>query len=476
MKQTLMNKTGALREGFNIDEEFGAPNSYGVAESDFEFTQRPSSYFKYEEKLHRSSSVVHESKIFESFFWYVVPEGDKVLVSYSDGRSEVVTGPKKIFKFKKTVVPLKLYSAFPGEFLVVKFRDGRQKHLKGPAQQWFNPNIHSKIELQDALIISENELVVVYSKESASGKSRRRIVRGPTTFVPQPDEWLHTFSWHGSKGKGYKKYPNALVFQKLTTMPDQMYYDVENVRTSDEITLTIRLMLFFQLKDIEKMLESTNDPIGDFINSITSDVIEFVGKYTFDEFKTHQRELNSLDSYPTLLQRSQQIGYSVDKLVFLGYQTSGSVASMYSEASQRRLKLKLKHEEFIKEQELADLKQERDSKRAEARRKQEREELLFKLENQQIENQAEIERIQAYSQSQREEREKDAALSREIREKELEQNIDYFRKLKELGVDLTAFLTQGRADQIIELRTPKDPSGGTVSPHLHLGNKPDKSE
>jgi hypothetical protein len=32
-----------------------------------------------------------------------------------------------------------------------------------------------------------------------------------------------------------------------------------------------------------------------------------------------------------------------------------------------------------------------------------------------------------------------------------------------MGVDLTAFLTQGRADRVIELR-----GGNGMSPHLHL--------
>ena len=36
--------------------------------------------------------------------------------------------------------------------------------------------------------------------------------------------------------------------------------------------------------------------------------------------------------------------------------------------------------------------------------------------------------------------------------------------LKDMGVDLTAFLTQGRADRVIELRG----GGKGVSPHLHL--------
>ena len=51
----------------------------------------------------------------------------------------------------------------------------------------------------------------------------RRVVHGPAVFMPDANEWLHTFSWHGSTtdGKGSKtstlgdeKRPHALSFQK----------------------------------------------------------------------------------------------------------------------------------------------------------------------------------------------------------------------------------------------------------------------
>jgi hypothetical protein len=81
------------------------------------------------------------------------------------------------------------------------------------------------------------------------------MLQGPAVFVAQPGEWLHTFSWHGSTGgSGYRKVPNALVFQKLWLMPDQMYHDVEDVRTADDAVITVRLMIFFELVDIETML------------------------------------------------------------------------------------------------------------------------------------------------------------------------------------------------------------------------------
>ena len=38
-------------------------------------------------------------------------------------------------------------------------------------------------------------------------------------------------------------------------MPDQMYHDVPDVRTADDAVLTIHLMIFFELVDVERMLD-----------------------------------------------------------------------------------------------------------------------------------------------------------------------------------------------------------------------------
>ena len=60
----------------------------------------------------------------------------------------------------------------------------------------------------------------------------RRVVHGPAVFMPDSNEWLHTFSWHGSlkpDGKGSKtgyaddvKVPHALNFTVIRCMPDSM--------------------------------------------------------------------------------------------------------------------------------------------------------------------------------------------------------------------------------------------------------------
>src|SRR4029079_1371171 len=125
----------------------------------------------------------------------------------------------------------------------------------------------------------------------------------------------------GSEGgsQGAKKVAKGLVFQRLWLMPDQMYHDVTTARTAAEPVLTIKLMVFFELVDIDRMLEATHDPIGDFINAATSDVVDFTGRRTFEEFKKETSKLNELDAYRQLTARAAQNGYRVNKVVYRGY-------------------------------------------------------------------------------------------------------------------------------------------------------------
>src|SRR5262245_50285522 len=160
-------------------------------------------------------------------FFYVVEEGQRVLVRRTDGTMEVVVGPRRVWRGRKTFLPMQHFVAHPGKFLLVRYRDGREEHLAGPTDTWFDPRVHFQMTVEDALQLSAKEAVVVYSSPEG-GVVTRRIVNGPALFVPQPGEWLHTFSWHASRGgsRGVPKEPNALVFQKLWLMPDQMYHDV----------------------------------------------------------------------------------------------------------------------------------------------------------------------------------------------------------------------------------------------------------
>ncbi len=392
-----------------------------------------------------------------SMFWYTVEDGQRVLVTRRGGDIEVAEGPRRIWRIGRRFEPMQHYIAHPGEFLVVRFRDGSQEHLVGPAHCWLDPRVHRSITREETLQIADKEAVVVYSE--AEGAVTRRIEHGPAVFMPSPGEWLHTFSWHGSVGGA--KVPNALVFQKLWMMPDQMYHDVTDVRTADDAVLTIKLMLFFELVDIEKMLVTSHDPIGDFVNAATSDTVEFLSRHDFEAFKAHTDKLNDLSTYRQLTARAEQCGYRMHKVVYRGYGAPPALQKMHDEAIQTRTRLQLERQTEQQAQELSDFKLERTLARADHERKAELSAFEQRLEVERREAEARLRAEGDRRDAERTQARRDADLSADVEARRQSARRTHLAALAEMGVDLTAYLTRGVADRTIEVR-----GGGT--PHVHL--------
>jgi hypothetical protein len=397
-------------------------------------------------------------------WFHVVEEGQRALMVRPDGRMEVIVGPKRVWKGGSRFEKMKHFVAHPGEFLIVRFRDGRQEHLVGPTDLWFDPRVHETVSRQEGLQLAAKEAVIVYSRPTEGGPVTRRIVTGPTLFVPAPGEWLHTFTWHGSHGgsHGVQKVAKGLVFQKLWLMPDQMYHDVTDVRTADDAVLTVRLMIFFELQDIERMLEATHDPVGDFVNAATSDVVDYVGRRTFEQFKHDTGGLNELEAYRQLAARAAQTGYRITKVVYRGYGAPDRLQAMHDQAIEARTKLQLERATEQQAQELEDYKLTAQMVRAGKRRTEQGVEVQTEIELAARRQEAESRQREAERTAAREQRRRDAESQLEVRRQADERQRHHLAALKEMGVDLTAYLTQGRADRVIELR------GGNGKTHVHL--------
>jgi hypothetical protein len=420
-----------------------------------------------ENESHSSPSSLghsHPESGSDGMFYYTVEEGQRVLRVYYDGRMEVIAGPRRVWRGWSRFERMRHFVAHPGDFLLIRFRDGQQEHVPGPAEIWFDPRIHEQITRQEALQLAAKEAVIVYSRPAGTETISRRIVYGPTLFVPAPGEWLHTFTWHGSEGgsQGAKKIAKGLVFQKLWLMPDQMYHDVADVRTADDAVLTIKLMMFFELVDIERMLEATHDPIGDFINAATSDVVDFTGQRTFEEFKKDTGKLNELEAYRQLTARAAQNGYRVNKVVYRGYGAPDRLQAMHDQALESRTKLQLERATEEQTQNLEDYKLNAMMNRAARRRTEQSIEVDTEIELANKRQDAERRQKESERDARREQQRRDAQMEQEIGDRADDRQRLHLAALKELGVDLTAFLTQGRADRVIELR------GKGVNPHLHL--------
>jgi hypothetical protein len=397
-------------------------------------------------------------------FTYVVEEGQHALMRRPDGTMEVLAGPKRVWRGRNTFHPMQHYVAHPGEYLIVRYRDGRQEHRPGPTEVWFDPRVHQEVAREDALQLAAKEAVVVYSSKEGTGLVQRRIEHGPTLFTPRPGELLHMFSWHASEGgsQGIRKVPRGLVFQKLWLLPDQMYHDVPDVRTADDAVLTIRLMIFFELLDIERMLETSHDPIGDFVNAATSDVVDFTGRHDFDSFKRNTDKLNELETYRQLVDRAGQCGYRINKVVYRGYGAPQRLQQMHDQAIEARTRLQLERATERQSQELEDQRLDSQMARAAKRRKEQAAEVDHEMELGGRKQEAELRGQEARRLFQREQGRLEAEVRERLRADQDARRREHLLALRDLGVDLTAYLTQGRADRIIEVRGSNGPA------HLHL--------
>lgn len=401
-------------------------------------------------------------------------QGERTAIWRLNGSVRYVDGPRRMFLFREHRQPLKRFAAEPGEFLIVRKKDGTTEHLPGPASIWFDPVIHMNVEIGEATKIDANEALVVYRRES--DQVVRRILRGPALFVPTPEEWVHEFSWHGTDPhKGNRKVPSALQFTKLRVIPDQMYFDVENVRTADDALVVIKVMVFFELINIEQMLDQTHDPVADFINALSADAVDFVGSNDFDTFKGKTDALNRLETYPQLVQRAQKIGYQINKVVYRGYYASDKLQAMHDGAIECRTRLHLEAETERQAQELADMKLACELERTAKRQQMEEAEARHRNHLKQLDHEARLRELQEEQSQALEARRSDEELTIEVqRQKNAnalqheqalhEEQAGYYGRMRELQVDLTRYLVAQyqNPDKIIRIDNGKDPQL-----HLH---------
>lgn len=374
--------------------------------------------------------------------WVTLDVGEQALVYNSQGSARIEDGPKRLFLFRSRMVLLTRHSANQSEYLVVKHRDGRIEHTHGPCVLFLNPIAHLSIKKKEMISLDANEALVVYKQDPQTQGVERYIKYGPTLFMPMANEWLHSFSWHGTDPQNKTRLiPNSKHFERLQIIPDQFYYNVDEVRTADDALIRVKLMIFYELKDIELMLNATKDPIADFINCVCADTVAFAARYTYIEFIEHSAELNDLDSFPQLTERSKSIGYNVSKVVFRGYFAHDKLQKLHDGAIEVRTKLKINYETEEQEQNMTDIKLKNEKERIDMEQKIELEELEHK---QQMEKAAKQHKLDMELKAENEKRRKwetERAGELESKKASDEQQVDFYKNLHGLSVDLNQYIT-----------------------------------
>ncbi len=396
------------------------------------------------------------------FAMKTIRQGERAAVWSRDGKVTLVDGPQRLMLWDRTIELLTRHTADPNQYLIIQFKDGHTEHQRGPAAVWFDPVEHAEISVKSAVTIDANEAIVVYHQHE--GRVDRRVVRGPELYVPSANEWLHRFSWHGADPKNARrKVPHALQFTKLRIIPDQMYFDVEEVRTADDALVCVKLMIFFELADIERMLDQTHDPVADFINAVTADVINFTAALTFEQFKEQTERLSELATYPQLAERAGRIGYRIGTVVYRGYHASDKLQAMHDSAIETRTRLRLESETEEQAQTLADFKLTKERERA--AQKQD-------MEQSAVQHQNALKRL-AHDESARQQQvdwQRELENTRKTNELEVAhqqalnaERVAFLQKMQALDIDLTRYLVAQyqHPDRVIRI-------DGSERPQLHV--------
>lgn len=311
---------------------------------------------------------LEHTSVFKDKLVTVPPEGALFTMEKClDGKiiSKIYNGPYMYTPQPNVEYKLvKKYIVTSDQYAIVTKKSGQIENISGPAELIENPVEIDKIIIENIININTGEAIVVYNNNDNDNKIQRRIINGPTSYIPKSKEWIHQFSWHGaSPNDPSLKIRNALIFKKLKLLPNQMFYNIKNVRTRDDTLLTIQLAIFFQLENIEKMLDNTSDVIADFMNGAAADITDFIASVEFSGFKKNISKLNEIETYKRLVERSQYIGYKINKVIFRGYQTTEDLQKMHDNAITIRTKLVLEKETEEQRQDLLTYQIEAEEKR-----------------------------------------------------------------------------------------------------------------
>lgn len=398
--------------------------------------------------------------------WETLDVGEQALVYDHEGTARVEEGPKRLFLWRERFHRLSRHAVDQNSYAIVRYKDGRVDHLKGPCVIYKNLLHHVSVKTFAMTSLDANEALVVYRQDQSTQKVTRYVQFGPTLFMPQANEWFHMFSWHGvDPDNKTNMIPDKNKFSRLKIIPDQFYYNVDEVRTADDAAIRVKLMVFYELKDIDTMLNATKDPFADFINCLSADIVAYASKYTYIEFMENSSALNEMQNYPQLMERSKQIGYEISKVVYRGFHTHHVLQGLHDNAVKTRTNLKIAFEKEEQEQEMTHMKLKNEKERMKLEHSLEQENLNHKqeMEKDRIKHKLMMELKQEKNVRDTWTHENTATL--EGRKLQDAQTLKYYCSLHGLSVDLNDYIKAQaqRPQKLIKVVADKD----AANFHLH---------
>jgi len=147
----------------------------------------------------------------------------------------------------------------------------------------FIPKAEDEIEqIQPLIKLADYEAIGIKNEKGELtfyyGDSKKRGDRPRAFFVP-PHSEVNKLCW----SKGRRRDQRTLTIEKIDCRPQFMNFEF-NCRTNDNVELTLEGTFFWEVADVEKMVQVTGDTTGDICNHARSRFIQLVSKVTLKQF------------------------------------------------------------------------------------------------------------------------------------------------------------------------------------------------
>jgi hypothetical protein len=209
-----------------------------------------------------------------------------------------VTGAERVVPGQQTIVPEPTESAPEGKqkmifldkdsaVLLLDRVSGQQRLVA--ERGTFAPGPYEQIlEVRKRIHILPHEAVVVRNAAgqlSVVNGGENRSTSG-TSFFLEPYEQLFAMTWSGFSSlpvNASTQKPTAEHIEKIDLRARKIFFRYE-VRTSDNVKLNLEGTIFWQMKNVSRMLMATADPQGDVWHHARNAMIQAVSNSTLESF------------------------------------------------------------------------------------------------------------------------------------------------------------------------------------------------
>lgn len=209
-----------------------------------------------------------------------------------------VTGAERVVRGQQTIVPEPTESSVEGKQKVIFLdRDSAVLLLDRVSGQQrlvaergaFAPGAYEQVlEVRSRIHILPHEAVVV---RDASGQlsvvsgAENRSTSG-TSFFLEPHAELFSMTWSGYSSLPKDNSPQVATeerVEKIDLRARKIFFRYE-VRTSDNVKLSLEGTIFWQMQNVSRMLMATADPQGDVWHHARNAMIQAVSNSTLESF------------------------------------------------------------------------------------------------------------------------------------------------------------------------------------------------